>query len=120
MIPETCQNRIDIDSDLFAKKLRLVSNVTSNDTRAVRLSIEKELVTLFGRSATTGEATAKIEAEFHGTPGEVAFNPDFILDGLKNCELEKVRFEFDDRTSPGKFTLGENFVYIVMPITVEA
>ena len=48
------------------------------------------------------------------------FTLDNTLEGPKNCELEKVRFEFDDRTSPGKFTLGENFVYIVMPITVEA
>lgn len=119
VVPEVCKNRVEANAALFAQKLRLVSNVTANDTRSVRLSLDTGVVTLFGRSAATGEATAKIEADFEGTPGDVAFNPDFLLDGLKHCELDRVRFEFDERTAPGKFTLGENFIYIVMPITVD-
>ena len=46
--------------------------------------------------------------------------PDFIVDGLRNCERDLVRLEFNDRTSPGKFTLGEEYIYIVMPITADA
>jgi len=51
---------------------------------------------------------------------EIAFNPDFVLDGLKNCEGGHVKLQFNERTSPGKFTLGENYMYVVMPITVDA
>jgi DNA polymerase III subunit beta len=57
---------------------------------------------------------------FHRSQAEIAFNPDYVLGGLKNCELDVVRLEFQDRTSPGKFTLGENYLYVVMPITVDA
>jgi len=42
------------------------------------------------------------------------------LEGLKNCESELVTLEFNEKTSPGKFRLGENYIYVVMPITVEA
>jgi DNA polymerase III sliding clamp (beta) subunit (PCNA family) len=42
-----------------------------------------------------------------------------VLDGLKNCEEGLVRLTFNERSSPGKFTLAENYVYIVMPITIE-
>jgi hypothetical protein len=31
-----------------------------------------------------------------------------------------VKLQFNERTSPGKFTLGENYMYVVMPITVDA
>ena len=31
-----------------------------------------------------------------------------------------MRLEFNEKTSPGKFTLGENYIYIVMPITIDA
>lgn len=120
VIPASTTNTMESDSDLLQQKLRLVANVTSNDTRAVRLAIEKGRLEIHGRSATMGEASAQIECHYDGQPGEIAFNPDYVIDGLKNCELDTVRLEFNERTSPGKFTLGENYVYIVMPITIDA
>ena len=45
---------------------------------------------------------------------------DFVLDGLKNCEDGVLKLEFNEKTSPGKFKLGENYIYIVMPITIDA
>ena len=39
---------------------------------------------------------------------------------MKNCDLDHVVLEFNESTSPGKFRLGENYVYVVMPITVDA
>ncbi len=119
VIPTSSENVVEADADLFNKKLRLVSNVTSNDMRAVRLSLEKGQMTIYGRSAATGEATAHMEVDFKGKPGDIAFNPDYMIDGLKNCEIDTVRLEFNERTSPGKFTLGENYIYIVMPITID-
>ena len=60
-----------------------------------------------------------MEVNFEGKPGEIAFNPDYLIDGLKNCESDTVQLEYNERTSPGKFTLGENYTYIVMPITID-
>ena len=95
-------------------------NVTGDETRAVRLSVKKGELHLFGQSAGYGEATAQMEADFKGSPTDIAFNPDYVQDGLKNCETSVVRLEFNDKSSPGKFTLGENYVYVVMPITIDA
>jgi DNA polymerase-3 subunit beta len=120
VIPAQTENLVEASAELLGQKLRLVSNVTSADMRAVKLSIEKERLTIYGRSAAAGQATAHMEVDFQGTPSEISFNPDYIVDGLKNCELESVRLEFNERTSPGKFTLGENYIYVVMPITIDA
>ena len=120
VIPAETSNLVEADAELLQQKLRLVANVTSNDTRAVRISLESGKMTIFGRSASTGEATAHMDVEFEGTPGDIAFNPDYLIDGLKNCETDAVRLEYNEKTSPGKFTLGENYIYIVMPITIDA
>ena len=119
VIPATAENSVEADAHLLHQKLRLVSNVTSTDTRAVRLSFAEEMLTIFGRSATMGEATAQVPAQLKGKKSEIAFNPDYLIDGLKNCETDTVRLEFNEKTSPGKFTLGENYIYIVMPITID-
>ncbi|MFT4538913.1 MAG: DNA polymerase-3 subunit beta [Planctomycetota bacterium] len=120
VIPDETTNRMEADPVLLSKKLRLVANVTGDEARAVRLKLENNKLEIFGRSAGRGEATAHMDVEFNGSEADIAFNPDFVLDGLKNCEAERVFLEFNERTSPGKFLLGENHIYIVMPITVDA
>jgi len=119
VIPATTQNSFEADTHALHQRLKLVANVTSSDTRAVKLSIQKERLTIFGRSATTGEAEAQLEIRMEGKPCDIAFNPDYLIDGLKNCEQPSVRFEFNERNNPGKFTLGEDYLYVVMPITID-
>jgi DNA polymerase-3 subunit beta len=120
VIPTSTENSVEAVAEVLTRKLRLVANVTSADTRAVRLSFGKDQVEINGRSAGTGAAAAQLEADVRGKPGPIAFNPDYLIDGLKNCESELVRLEFNEKTSPGKFTLGENYLYVVMPITVDS
>lgn len=120
VIPASTQNTVEADAGALHQKLKLVANVTSADTRAVRLSMAKNKLTIFGRSAAMGEATAQLEVQFDGKPGDIAFNPDYLIDGLKNCETPTVRLEYNEKNNPGKFTLGENYTYVVMPITIDS
>lgn len=120
VIPEDTKNHVEVNADMFSRKLRLVSNVTGEDARSVKLAFKKGEIEFFGRSAGRGEAHAQMEASFKGPETEIAFNPDFVLEGLKHCEADLVTLEFSERTSPGKFRLGENYIYVVMPITVDA
>ena len=76
-------------------------------------------MTIYGKSAGFGEASAQMEVDVKGEPEDVAYNPDYLLDGVKNCESDVVRLEYSARTSPGKVSLGENYIYIVMPITID-
>jgi DNA polymerase-3 subunit beta len=119
VIPLEAQNVLEADADTLGRKIRLVANVTGDEARAVRLSLRKAHLELFGHSAGRGEARASMDVDFRGAPSDIAFNPDYVVEGLKNCESTNVRLEFHDRTSPGKFTLGESYIYIVMPITVD-
>jgi len=120
VIPAESQNVVEADTQTFTKKLRLAANVTGSEARAVKLKLEKGRLELFGQSVGRGEARSHMEVEYRGQAAEIAFNPDYVLDGLKNCEEPHVRLEFNDKTSPGKFKLGENYIYIVMPITIDA
>lgn len=120
VIPASTQNVFEADTQTLHQKLKLVANVTSADTRAVKLSIQKDRVTIHGRSAAMGQAEAQLDVRFDGNPCDIAFNPDYLIDGLKNCELPTVRFEYNEKNNPGKFTLGENYIYVVMPITIDS
>jgi DNA polymerase III subunit beta len=120
VIPREASNLVSADSELLARKIRLVANVTGDEARAVRFSLSKDHLELFGQSAGKGEARAHMDVEFSGAEAEIAFNPDYVVEGLKNCESGQVTLEFNERTSPGKFKLGEDYTYVVMPITIDA
>ncbi|MAB78373.1 MAG: DNA polymerase III subunit beta [Planctomycetes bacterium] len=119
VVPSSTENLVEADAVTFGKKLKLVANVTSVDTRAVRISLEPGQMKILGRSDSTGEATAQLAIQYDGDPVDIVFNPDYLIDGIKNCETDVLRLEFNQRNTPGKFTLGENYTYIVMPITVD-
>lgn len=119
VVPSQSKHVIEANGELLGRKLRLVANVTGDEARAVRLRIDKGELELFGQSVGRGEAHAHMEIDYDGSEAQIAFNPDYVLDGIKNAEREPVRLEFNDKSSPGKFSLGENYIYIVMPITVD-
>ncbi len=119
VIPRECTHALEADAETLGRKLRLVSNVTGDDARAVRLSLSRDHLEVTGQSSGKGTAKAQMEVAFKGQNAEIAFNPDYVLEGIKNCERSEVKLEFSERTSPGKFTLGENYLYVVMPITID-
>lgn len=119
VVPAESKNSLEASAEMLGRKLRLVANVTGDEARAVRLKIDKGELELFGQSVGRGEAHAHMDIDYAGGPALIAFNPDYVLDGLKNAEREVVRLEFNDKASPGKFTLGESYIYVVMPITVD-
>ncbi len=120
VIPAECGHRIEADAEQFSRKLRLVSNVSGDETRAVRLRVKGEQMELYGHSAGRGKATAHMDVDYKGEDAEIAFNPDYVLDGIKHGAPETIILEFAQRTSPGKFTFGENHIYVVMPITLDS
>ncbi len=119
VVPASTQNTMEANTEMLGRKLRLVANVTGEEARAVKLKLSRGELELFGRSAGRGEATAHMEVEYSGKDSAIAFNPDYVLDGIKHCETDSIRLEFNDRSSPGKFCLGDNHVYVVMPITID-
>lgn len=119
VVPAEGQCKIDADAGLLTNKLRLASTVTSADARAVKLMFQEDHLEIHAKATGRGKASGQMEVAYQGGEVDIAFNPDFIIEGLKQCESDQVHLEFNDRTSPGKFLLGQDYVYVVMPITID-
>lgn len=119
VIPKEGKSVAECDTALLSQKMRLVANLTSPEQPIVRFKFTGSTLTLTAASPQRGEARAEMPATFKGTQDQIAFNPDFVLEGLKVCRRESLRLEFNDRTSPGKFHLNENHEYVIMPVVNE-
>ena len=71
-------------------KLRLVANVSGDETRAVKLKLEEGTSSSCSDGRSEGVRRPPTwRSSTRGKDAEIAFNPDYVLDGLKNCETRR-------------------------------
>jgi DNA polymerase III sliding clamp (beta) subunit (PCNA family) len=83
----------------------------------VRFEVQESALRLTAESNSRGRADVSMDITKKGAGGSINFNPDYILEALRVCNLDSVRLDMSDDSMPAKFTLGESFTYIVMPIS---
>ena len=67
-----------------------------------------------------GQAKEELEAKYEGTDTVVAFNPDFLIDGLQAISSDDVVVETLDTSKPAivRASEGGDFLYLLMPVRV--
>ena len=68
--------------------------------------------------ALVGEARVEVDTKVEGAPVEVAFNPDYVIEGLNAMAAETVTLRISGKDTPSRLDGEENYVYVVMPVTV--
>ena len=83
----------------------------------VRVEFEGGTIKLRAENSGIGRGETSIDADIRGSGGKAAFNPHYLLDALRVADVEVVRVDLTDDSTPAKFTLGESHTYVLMPIT---
>jgi len=117
VIPSQCEERVSIERESLLTSIRRVSLV-SDKTSSVTLSFEKNQVNISSISAEVGEASESVAIKYSGKAIAIAFNPDFIMDCLRNLTSDEVAIEFSDELSPGVLKCDAPFLYVLMPMRI--
>ena len=118
-IPKDFDKKAEVNRGLLERALLQAALMTTEDSRAVKLHFEGVALKVTSYSAQTGRAEIELEAAYEGESFEVAFNPGFVLDYLKTVEADSVIFNMTDKEKPVMFRDDSNYVYIVMPVSVD-
>ena len=102
------------------RAFRQAALVTTQETRSVKVTFEPGKAVLSSHALDAGEATIELDAEYEGDPFHIAFNPDYFVDGLKVIEAEEVVLGLSQPNQPALVTGEEEFVYVVMPVTIRS
>jgi len=117
VIPKDLSNSVELNKSLFESNLRRTAVLTEDMNPAVKITFEGNEAVFESEAAGLGSAQTKMDVALSGPGGSITFNPNFIFDAMKLAQHDPVNFLFEDANAPGKFILGEQFLYIVMPIT---
>ena len=108
---------VNAHRESFSKKLRLASHLTNDSAAVVRLKLSNNNMEISSETDGRGRASANFEVDYSGDEINTAFNPSFLMDGLKAAHSEAIEIELEDASKPAKFILGHDFFYIVMPLS---
>ena len=101
----------------FLTTIRRVALLTSEKSSSVKLAFGKDSATLSANSPDVGEARESIAVKYRGKDFSAAFNPEYLMDPLRNLPDDEVHFDFIDETSPGVIRVSSSsFLYVIMPM----
>ena len=120
VIPAGNDKVLSVESKDFAQSVDRVSTISADKTRAVKLNISKDKVTLSVVNPESGTATEELGATYSASPIEIGFNARYLLDITGQMESKEVRFLLSDAGSPAiiEDTEDSRTLYVLMPMRV--
>jgi len=117
VMPKSADTTVEIPKAVLEASLRRSAVLCAAEMRMVRFEVGEQSLRMTAESSARGRADVSVDAVVKGAGGNINFNPDYILEALRHCDLEEIRLDMSDDSMPAKFTLGESFTYVVMPIS---
>ncbi|MEI6278870.1 MAG: DNA polymerase III subunit beta [Verrucomicrobiae bacterium] len=118
VIPGEAKERITLEREALLNCVRRVSLLSSDKTSSVRLSFTKNNLDIAANTPEVGEAKESMSLNYRGKDLSIAFNPEFLMDPLRNLPNDEVFLELIDEMSPGVVKIQSPFLYVIMPMRV--
>ena len=120
VIPKNNDKVLEVNPAVFASAVDRVSTISSEKSRAVKLTLGGKTMTLSANSPDSGSASEEIEVRFSAQPMEIGFNSAYLMDVAKQIEGEGCRISLSDPASPTiiQDVADASSLYVLMPMRV--
>ncbi len=116
-IPNENKDKLSVDRQKFILALRRADLLSTQDYQGVKLELKKDSLVISKSTPQLGEAKEVVDARYTGSSFEIGFNPNYIIDILKNLGDNEVSFEFFGADKPAVLR-KEDFVYLILPMKI--
>ena len=120
VIPQGNTKRLEVDAAEFAKAVDRVATVSSERSRAVKLTIDEDRLILSVNAPDTGNAEEELAVAYGDERLEIGFNAKYLLEIASQVDRENAVFLFNSSGDPTLMREGNDMsaVYVVMPMRV--
>ena len=120
VIPTGNTRKLEVDASEFAKAVDRVATVSSERSRAVKLSLEEDRLVLSVNAPDSGAAEEELAVAYGDERLEIGFNAKYLLEIASQVDRENAVFLFNSAADPTLMREGNDTsaVYVVMPMRV--
>ena len=120
VIPTGNDKLLRLDPRSFYEGVDRVATIATEKTRAVKMGLDKDRVTLTVTSPDNGTATEEVASEYSSDPLEIGFNAGYLKDILGQIDSDTVEMHLADAGAPTLIRKDENSpaLYVLMPMRV--
>lgn len=121
VIPKTKDIEVKVRTPEILSAVKRAALFAQDRGGSVKLSMVEGLMKISANSQGLGEEEEEIEIKYKGPNFDIAFNPAFLLDVLKNADKDEIRFEFTTSLNPGVIKPMDNDQYlcVIMPMRLQ-
>ncbi|MBI4398149.1 MAG: DNA polymerase III subunit beta, partial [Candidatus Omnitrophica bacterium] len=116
VIPKSEKTTSTVDREQLLLAVKRASLLTSPEAQSVKIDLLKNKLLVSSRSPNMGEAHEELEAELSGEDQTIGFNPDYLMDVLKNLDVEKVQLSVLGPDKPGLVKGKKDALHVIMPM----
>jgi len=120
VIPKESAFSISLKRASLQEAMRKMLILSNERYRAVKITIENNVLDLVSANPDLGEAQEKIDIAYSGDRIEAGFNPRYFIDVLQAMQSDTIRMEFMDNSKPCviRGDADEGFIGLIMPMRV--
>jgi DNA polymerase III subunit beta len=117
LIPESFEHQVRLPRAELLEVCRRISQLAQRNA-PLRFAFTEGELTVAAETPEVGDASESMPAPYSGEPLEIAFNPQFVIEGLDSVEGEELVIKLSSPLRPGLLepATREDFSYLVMPI----
>ncbi|PHQ95932.1 MAG: DNA polymerase III subunit beta [Marinosulfonomonas sp.] len=120
VIPQGNTRRMEVDAAEFARAVDRVATVSSERSRAVKLSLDEDRLVLSVNAPDSGAAEEELSVAYSDEALEIGFNAKYLLEIAGQVDRENAVFLFNSSGDPTLMREGDDdsALYVVMPMRV--
>ena len=120
VIPKENLNKLVGSNNQFSKAIDRVSTVSMEKSRAVKLSLSNNLLSLNVNSHDLGIASEDLEIDYNYDILEIGFNSKYLLDIASQIQGKEIEILLSDSASPALITDPDQdgVIFVLMPMRV--
>ncbi|HTW06852.1 MAG TPA: DNA polymerase III subunit beta [Acidimicrobiales bacterium] len=120
LVPFNYPNRLVIGREALLDAIRRVRLVARDATTPARISLRSDMAQLSVITNDWGQAVEEVDAKYEGAEMTIAFNPQYLAEGVEAIAGDEVLLETIDALKPAtlKPTEKNDYIYLLMPVRV--
>ncbi len=120
VIPTANDKLLKVDPKLFFSGVDRVATIATEKTRAVKIGLDNDRVTLSVTSPDNGTAAEELAAEYRAESLEIGFNANYLKDILGQIDSDTVELHLADAGAPTLIRENDQAraLYVLMPMRV--